>query len=104
MVITNLILFSVQTLTYDQTALINLFFRVKTRTTQPFMATPGGGKDATVIGTLRVAVGVVGKVIKVKRTPRRLRCRSGVEMLTGASLSLRKAVVRVCSVEFPSRG
>ena len=49
--------------------LTNLCFRVTTRTTLPFTATPGGGKDATVIGTLVVAMGVGGKVIVVKRWP-----------------------------------
>ena len=63
-----------------------------------------GAKDATVTGTLEVAVGVGGEVIEVKRTPTRLETGSGQVMLTGAILILRTAVVSICSVEFPSRG
>ena len=87
------------------------------------MATPGGVKDATVIGTLvvavglglgandatvtgtlEVAVGVEGKVIGVKRTPPREKIGSGQVMLTGAILSQSTAVVSVCSMAFPSKG
>ena len=73
-----------------------LFFRVTTRTIKPFLATPGGGKDAKVIETLTVAEGVRGKVTKVENTPPGTRCGSGVTMWSTASLILRTAVMRVC--------
>ena len=106
MVMTNTIIFSVQTKTHAKSALIDqsIFFRATTRTTLPFMATPGGGKDATVTGTLEVAVGLGGEVIKVKSTLRGLKPGSGQAMWSTASLSLRLAVMSVCSVAFPSRG
>ena len=78
------------------------------------MATPGGAKDATVIGTLEVAVGVGlgakdatvtgtlevavgvgGEVILVKSTPQGLKPGSGQAMLSSASLSLRMEVMYV---------
>ena len=68
------------------------------------MASPGGAKDATVIGTLVVAVGVGGKVIGGKRSPPKVKTGSGQVMLTGAFLSLRTAFVSVCSMAFPSKG
>ena len=125
MVMTNTIIFSVQTKTHAKSALIDqsIFFRATTRTTLPFMATPGGAKDATVTGTLivavgvglgakdatvtgtlEVAVGVGGEVIEVKSTLRGLKPGSGQAMWSTASLSLRMAVMSVCSVAFPSRG
>ena len=92
MVMTNTIIFSVQTKTHAESALIDqsIFFRATTRTTLPFMA-----KDATVTGTLEVAVGLGGEVIKVKSTLRGLKPGSGQAMLSSASLSLRMEVTYV---------
>ena len=65
------------------------------------MAAPGGGKDATVIGTLTVSEGVGVIVIEVENTPPKKKPGAGVTIWSSASVSLRTAAVS--SMAFPSR-